>query len=123
LLLWLACGALLASSACRTPRSWDNSLEVTATAYNSVRSQTHGDPELTAWGMRLEPGMKAIAVSRDLIDKGLTGGVEVKIEGMPGVYEVADKLHSRFTRRIDIYMGEDVEAAREWGKRKVTIYW
>jgi 3D (Asp-Asp-Asp) domain-containing protein len=117
------CVAALAAPACRTGRSWDNSLEVTATAYNSVRSQTQGDPTLTAWGIRLEPGMKAIAVSRDLIRRGLTRGVEVKIEGLEGTYVVVDKMNARFTRRIDIYMGKDVAAAREWGRRKVTIYW
>lgn len=117
------CVVTLAAAGCRTGRSWENSLEVTATAYNSVKSQTQGDPALTAWGIRLEPGMKAIAVSRDLIRRGLTRGVEVKIEGLDGIYVVADKMNARFTRRIDIYMGEDVAAAREWGRRTLTIYW
>jgi 3D (Asp-Asp-Asp) domain-containing protein len=119
----LICASTLAFAACRAPVRYENSLEVTATAFNSVRSQTRGDPTLTAWGVRLEPGMKVIAVSRDLIREGLTNGVEVKIEGLPGTYAVADKLNRRFVRRIDIYMGEDVEAALEWGRRTVTIYW
>lgn len=67
--------------------------------------------------------MKAIAVSRDLIPMGLTHGVKVKIEGLPGTYTVMDKLHKRWRRRIDIYMGNDVEAAKKWGKRQVTIRW
>ncbi len=99
------------------------SLEVTATAYNSVPGQTQGNPTETAWGDRLKPGMKAIAVSRDLIALGLGHGVEVEIEGLPGTYTVRDKVHRRWTRRIDIYMGKDVQAAREWGKRTVTIHW
>ena len=45
-------------------------LEVTATAYNSVESQTLGVPNITAWGDTLVPGMKSIAVSRDLIANG-----------------------------------------------------
>lgn len=98
-------------------------LEVTATAYNSVPGQTQGDPETTAWGETLTPGMKAIAVSRDLLDKGLTHGVKVKIDGLPGAYVVMDKLHRRWRRRIDIYMGEDIDAAKAWGKQKVTIRW
>lgn len=98
--------------------------EVTATAYNSVTAQTKaGDPTLTAWGDTLEPGMKAIAVSRDLIDKGLTHGTEVTIEGLPGTYIVRDKMNKRWEDKIDIYMGTDVVAAREWGKRTVTISW
>ena len=98
-------------------------LKVTATAYNSLPGQTQNDPSLTAWGDRLVPGMKVIAVSRDLIAKGLTHGVKVKIDGMSGSYTVMDKLHKRWKLRIDIYMGKDVQAAKQWGKRKVTIRW
>ena len=99
------------------------SLEVTASAYNSVSSQTEGDPTLAAWGDKLKPGMKAIAVSPDLVKLGLTHKTKVKIEGLSGRYEVLDRTNSRFTKRIDIYMGTDVEAAREWGIKKVTIRW
>ncbi len=99
------------------------SLKVTATAYNSLPGQTQGDPRLTAWGETLKSGMQAIAVSRDLIRMGLTHGVKVKIEGFPGTYAVMDKLHKRWKLRIDIYMGNDVKAAKQFGKRKVTIRW
>ncbi|RNL69257.1 hypothetical protein ED312_22275 [Sinomicrobium pectinilyticum] len=97
-------------------------LEVTAMAYNSVKSQTGtGGPAVTAWGDKLEPGMKSIAVSRDLIKMGLDHNTEVKIEGLDGVYIVKDKMNRRWRKKIDIYMGQDVKAARRWGKRKVTI--
>ena len=98
-------------------------LEVTATAYNSLPQQGQGDPTIAAWGAKLHPGMKAIAVSRDLIELGLTNGVEVRIDGLPGTYTVLDKTAKRWKRRIDIYMGTDVKAARQWGKRRVTIHW
>ena len=98
-------------------------LKVTATAYNSLPAQTQGDPTLTAWGQKLVPGMKAVAVSRDLLSMGLTRGVKVKIEGLSGTYIVLDKLNKRWKRRIDIYMGTDEKAARQWGKREVTIRW
>lgn len=98
-------------------------LEVTATAYNSVAAQTNATPNLSAWGDRLEPGMKAIAVSRDLIPLGLTHEVEVEIEGLDGVYVVRDKMAKRWKKKIDIYMGTDVEAAKRWGKKIVTIRW
>mgnify|MGYP001053792874 CR=1 FL=1 len=98
-------------------------MEVTATAYNSHVSQTSGDPRITAWGDTLKPGMKVIAVSRDLIPQGLTSGVEVKIEGLPGTYTVRDKMHHRWKKKIDIYMGNDVQKAREWGRQKVNIEW
>ena len=61
-------------------------LTVTATAYNSLPAQTSGDPNVAAWGDTLEPGMLAIAVSRDLIPLGLTRGVAVRIEGLPGEF-------------------------------------
>jgi 3D (Asp-Asp-Asp) domain-containing protein len=98
-------------------------LMVTATAYNSLPGQTQGDPALGAWGDRLEPGMKAIAVSRDLISMGLVHRTAVKIEGLPGEYLVLDKLNKRWTKRIDVYMGVDAEAARTFGKREVRISW
>lgn len=96
-------------------------LNVTATAYNSVRAQTDSNPSIAAWGDRLKPGMKAIAVSRDLLQMGLKRGSKVKISGLPGEYVVLDKMHHRWNRKIDIYMGKDVRAAKNWGKRRVTI--
>lgn len=106
-----------------SPGKDDMVLKVTATAYNSLPGQTRNDPSLTAWGEKLAPGMKAIAVSRDLIALGLTNGVKVKIDGLSGTFTVMDKLHRRWKKRIDIYMGIDVKAAKQWGKREVTIRW
>ena len=115
------CCAVALSTNCST--SGEQVLEVTATAYNSLPGQTSGDPTLAAWGDVLRPGSKSIAVSRDLIPLGLGHNTVVKIDGLPGQYLVLDKLSKRWTHRIDIYMGEDVEAARNWGKRQVTIRW
>jgi 3D (Asp-Asp-Asp) domain-containing protein len=98
---------------------YEHSLPVTATAY-------HTDPDqrsVTAWGDTLRPGMKALAVSRDLIPMGLDYGTEVKVEGLPGAYVVLDKMAPRWDRRIDIYMDTDEEAAQEWGVQEVTIHW
>lgn len=96
-------------------------MEVTATAYNSVRSQTDHQPNITAWGDTLKPGMKCIAVSRDLLALGLTHNTPVKIEGLKGTYYIKDKMHYRWRNKIDIYMGKDINAAREWGRKKVQI--
>lgn len=98
-------------------------LAVRASAYNSVASQTDANPALAAWGDHLEPGMRAIAVSRDLLEFGLGRGSRVRIDGLPGEYQVLDKIARRWTRKIDIYMGEDVLAARQWGVQSVTIRW
>ena len=98
-------------------------LEVTATAYNSVRGQTDGDATLTAFGIRLRPGMRIVAVSRDLEKLGLREGVRITIDGVEGEWEVGDRMAKRWSRRIDLYMGLDVRAARGWGKRRVRIRW
>jgi 3D (Asp-Asp-Asp) domain-containing protein len=98
-------------------------LTVTATAYNSVPGQTQGDPNVGAWGDRIRPGDRVIAVSPDLVSLGLDRGTTVRIEGLSGTYRVADRTHSRLERTIDIYMGTDVEKAREWGKQQVEIRW
>lgn len=99
-------------------------MDVTATAY-TLRPQETKDyaPGIAAWGDKLEPGMKAIAVSRDLIPMGLDHETEVRIEGLSGTYIVRDKMNKRWEKKIDIFMGTDVERAREWGKREVTIRW
>jgi 3D (Asp-Asp-Asp) domain-containing protein len=103
-------------------KQYDVSIEVTTTAYNSVENQTKkGKVGLTAWGDTLVPGEKAIAVSRDLIKKGLVHNTQVEIEGLEGVYFVKDKMNKRWKNRIDIYMGMDRETALEWGKQNVEI--
>lgn len=99
---------------------WD-SMVVTASAYNSTPRQTSGNPIITAFGDSLKPGVKYIAVSRDLLRKGLKHNTPVIIEGFEGFYLVKDKMHRRWRNHIDIYMGNDIEAAKQWGRRKVCI--
>lgn len=98
-------------------------LLVTATAFNSLPKQGQGNPNVGAWGDRITPGVNAIAVSDDLVSLGLTRGTRVRIEGMKNEYVVLDRMPARWKKRIDIYMGNDVKAARAWGKRDVNIYW
>lgn len=123
------CLVALFASACATavpdptPRSVRNELMVTATAYNSTVAQTDADPTMTAHGVRLEPGMQVIAVSRDLESMGLTPGTRVRIEGLPGEWSVADRMAKRWRKTIDVYMGLDVEGARRFGRRQVKMDW
>lgn len=121
---WLAAAALVfAVYRGGAPGEHWTSMRVTASAYNATPGQTNPEhPTLAAWGDTLHPGMRAIAVSRDLIGLGLTHGTRVAIEGLSGTYVVRDKMHRRWRRRIDIYM-TDPETAREWGLRTVTIRW
>jgi len=96
-------------------------MKVSASAYNSTVEQTNSAPFIGAWGDRLMPGVKSIAVSRDLLKRGLTHNSVVKIEGFDGEYIVKDKMNKRWKNKIDIYMGLDKKAAKDWGIRKVTI--
>ena len=97
------------------------SKKVKVSAYNSTVTQTDGLPTLAAWSDTLVPGMKSVAVSRDLIGIGLDRNTQVKIEGLDGIYLVKDKMGSRWKNRIDVYMGNDVEKARQWGVQELEI--
>lgn len=97
------------------------SVEVTASAYNSVSYQTSNQPNIGAWGDTLKPGMKCIAVSRDLLSMGIDHDTKVKITGLDGIYLVKDKMNLRWKRKIDIYMGENIKKAKNWGAKKVTM--
>ena len=80
-------------------------LLVTATAY-SVSG-------ITATGTRTRPGI--IAVSRDM--RHLVGQ-NVTVQGKS--YKVADIMHRRFRKRIDIYMPRMADAV-QFGKQRVII--
>ncbi len=101
-----------------------NVLKVTATAYTSHVAQTDSTPNIAAWGDKLRPGIKAIAVSRDLLKiYGLKHGTKVRIKGLSGEYMVLDKMNKRWRKKIDIYMGKDLKKAYKWGRRKVELRW
>ena len=98
-------------------------MQVTATAYTSSVRETDSTPTITAWGNKLKPGMRVLAVSRDLLDMGLTLGTLVSVEGFEEDFIVLDKMNKRWKKKIDIYMGNDRHAALQWGKRQVNICW
>ena len=98
-------------------------MQVTATAYTSSVRETDSTPTITAWGNKLKPGMRVLAVSRDLLAMGLTQGTLVSVEGFDDDFIVLDKMNKRWKKKIDIYMGFDRDAALQWGKRKVNICW
>lgn len=120
----LAAGQDPAKAAAKPPA---RSLTVWATAYNGLEAQTDAQPSIGAWGDDLDaatqPGLRVIAVSPDLLRKGLKRGQRVRIRGLRGEFVVLDKMPSRWTNKIDLYMGKDVRAAKKWGKRKVTLTW
>ena len=108
----------------RLSKGLKRKLSVTATAYTSHRGQTDKTPFLAAWNNRIRPGMKIIAVSRDLITRyGITNGKKVRISGLSGIYTVRDKMNKKWRRKIDIYMGTSRWRALRWGRRRVTLYY
>lgn len=119
-LLWLVAAPAVASPPATT-------VTVTATAYNSLPNQTDASPHVGAWGDDLDkatqPGVRVIAVSPDLLKKGLRRGQRVRIKGLKGEFVVLDKMPRRWQNRVDIYMHKDVRAARRWGKRRVKLTW
>jgi len=123
LVLFLAAACASCAGIRPVPSEQEHSLIVTAAAYNSLSGQTDARPKLGAWGDTIAPGVKAIAISPDLGSLGLRRGTKVRIEGLPGEYVVLDKMPAQWQRHIDIYMGDDVKAARSWGRRKVKIWW
>jgi len=105
-------------------KTYSKRLRVTATAYTSHVGQTDSTPNIAAWGDRLYPGMKSIAVSRDLLKVyGLKHKQKVRIKGLKGEYVVLDKMNKRWRKKIDIYMGKNKRNAFKWGRRKVEIFW
>lgn len=117
---------ILLSFACQDekPNPTFKELKVSATAYNSLSWQTDREsPNVGAWGDSLKPSMKVIAVSRDLIDSGLVHNTKVIIEELNDTFIVKDKMHRRWKRKIDVYMGIDIKKARAFGKRELSIKW
>lgn len=101
------------------PKRHRKNLRVCAMAYTcGSRKSKHG-----AWGDPLTPGIKAVAVSPDLLELGLDHGDTIRIEGLPGEYKVLDVMHSRHSRAIDIFYGSDRSGALSWGTRTLRISW
>jgi len=98
-------------------------LNVTATAYNSLSAQTDSTPNIGAWGDRLKKSIKSIAVSRDLLKRGLKRNSVVSIKGLPGLYLVKDKMNKRWRNKIDIFMGKNKRKALKWGRQKIELTW
>ena len=92
---------------------------VTLTTYHAVASECDGDPLTTADGTKIIPRhvksgrQRIVAVSRDLLPK-FPYGTRIHIEGH-GTYTVADTLHRRFTKRIDILIPTGKKGTKKTG--------
>ncbi len=91
---------------------------VTITAYASTREQCDESPHITAGGRSVRVGV--LAVSNDLFKElKLSIGQRVLIPGY-GLFEVHDRMHPRWKRRVDIWES-DPEAARRFGHQKGVL--
>jgi len=91
--------------------------EVTLTAYSPTVEECGPDPFTTASQVKVRRGI--VAVSRDLFDQGWVFGKKVYVKGH-GVYEIADLMSKRYTKRMDLFI-PDTEEARRFGKKQVTV--
>ncbi len=87
---------------------------VVITAYSSTVDQTDGDPWTTASGTRVKDGIIAANF--------LTFGTRVRIPALFGdkVFYVTDRMHPRFSDRVDVWMTTREEALH-FGAKVATI--
>lgn len=85
-----------------------------ATAYTSSVDETDSNPFITASGSRTHPGTIAANF--------LPFGTKVKIPSHFGdrIFTVEDRMHKRFSDRVDIWM-ETKKEAFAFGKRRVSV--
>lgn len=111
-------------------------LQLRATAYNSLPSQTFGNPNITATGAATQFGI--IAASRDLIGSDLPYGSLVRIRDLGGfgngggagafqetldghgLFIVEDTMHIRKQQQVDVWFPE-LSTALSWGVREVEL--
>lgn len=90
----------------------------TVTFYTPCEYETDDTPYITASGVRVKLGI--CAVSRDLERYGFTFGKTIYVEGL-GSFEVQDRMHSRWQRRVDILVMHKWDARRRGKMRNVPV--
>lgn len=97
---------------------WYHAVTTTVTAYTSRRIETDDTPCLAAKGHDIcrlyAAGTKVCASNAHPI------GTVLYVPGY-GRCVVLDRMNRRYRDRVDVYMGRDVQAAREWGKRTLAV--
>ena len=93
-------------------------IEVTVTAYTPTVGETDDTPYITASNTRVRNGI--VAISRDIEKKyNLKFGDKIHLEGI-GTFEYQDRMHSRWKKRVDIFMYSN-KKARQFGKRQTIL--
>lgn len=96
---------------------------VTVGAFSIGLRGPDDEPIRGKWGDELKPGIKALAVSPDLVARGLSRGTRVRIEGMPSSYRVRDQLADGTRERVEIFMGTDAASVERFGEHRMQIWW
>lgn len=96
--------------------SYAKEINIFITAY--TLEECHANKGITASGKKVKVGM--VAVSPDLMKKGLKFGEKIEIENL-GTFVVADRTSKRLKNTIDIFMNSS-KSARKFGKRKYILY-
>jgi len=84
------------------------------TAYNSVESQTDSSPCIGSAGNICE----AAKYQRVCATRLYKLGTVIWIEGI-GSCTILDRTSKKYANRIDIFMGKDIEAARQFGIKEL----
>lgn len=90
---------------------------VTVTAYTPVEMKCKATNCITASGVPAKEGTAAI--SRDLEKRGVRFGDRLFLNGI-GSFVVRDRMHKKWTKRIDIYM-DSYDRAVRFGKKKTLM--
>lgn len=90
-------------------------LYVTVTAYSPIVEECDDTPFITAFNKRVKEG--TIAISRDLEKMGWRVGDKISL-GDLGVFVVWDRMHPRWSNRVDIFF-HDSTTAKKFGRQDV----
>lgn len=93
-------------------------LAVTVSAYSPTEEECDEDPYITAYQKPVKEG--TIAISRDLEEElGWAIGDKVYLTGL-GVFEVWDRMHPRWKKKVDIFF-HDTEKAVSFGVKQAKV--
>lgn len=93
-------------------------IDVTVTAYSPSEEECDSDPYVTAFQKPVKEG--TIAISRDLENElGWRVGDRIHL-GDLGIFEVNDRMHYRWKKRVDIFF-HDQEKAVSFGIKQAKV--
>lgn len=115
----------------KLPKKKKRAIQVTASIYYPIVTQTDSTPLVTADGSHInhkKPGKhRWVALSRNLLKKWggpIDYGDSLRVKGisqqLDGIYVVRDTMKKRLRNRIDILVGQDDNIMGRW--KNIQIY-